>query len=257
MTYRQQIDRLMRAQPWLMVGMDLGLGPFADHPLNEWQESFLPMVLAREIRSVGVPDGRGGVKPLVVSERQIAPNHLAPPGKMPPDLDVPLGTAGLALAITMLASRPRLPELYASLASGVSHSRGNRRLRTTRALDTHGASCSVGECEPAGVQPIRLRLARCRMADSKRNVWPPPRADAHRASARRRVSRLDVAFPWWYLTAKPAVAPVRDPGMAGYRGRADVALKQRPVHRQPATTPSRPPTAPTDRQRRARRPDAR
>ena len=51
----------------------LGLGPFADHPLNEWQESFLPMVLAREMRSVRVPDGRGGVKPLVVSERQIAP----------------------------------------------------------------------------------------------------------------------------------------------------------------------------------------
>jgi hypothetical protein len=30
MTYRQQIDRLMSAQPWLMLGMDLGLGPSAD-----------------------------------------------------------------------------------------------------------------------------------------------------------------------------------------------------------------------------------
>ena len=117
MTYRQQIDRLMSAQPWLMVGMDLGLGPFADHPLNEWQESFLPMVLAREMRSVRVPDGRGGVKPLVVSERQIAPNRLTPPSTMPPNLDVPLGIAGLALAITMLASRPWLSKLYASLAA--------------------------------------------------------------------------------------------------------------------------------------------
>ena len=52
MTYRQQIDRLMSAQPWLMLLMDLGLGPSSDRPLNEWQESFVPMVLAREIRSV-------------------------------------------------------------------------------------------------------------------------------------------------------------------------------------------------------------
>jgi hypothetical protein len=116
MTYRQQIDRLMSAQPGLMVGMDLGLGPFADHPLNEWQESFLPMVLAREMRSVRIPDGHGGVKPLVVSERQIAPNVLEAPGALPPDLDVPFGIASFALAVTMLVSRRRLPTLYAFLS---------------------------------------------------------------------------------------------------------------------------------------------
>jgi Domain of unknown function (DUF4105) len=116
MTYRQQIDRLMAAQPWLMLAMDLGLGPSADHPLNEWQESFLPMVLAREMRSVHISDGRGGVKPLVVSERQIASNRLKPPSTMPPDLNLPLGIAGLTLAVTMLTSRRRLPVLYASLS---------------------------------------------------------------------------------------------------------------------------------------------
>jgi Domain of unknown function (DUF4105) len=116
MTYRQQIDRLMSAQPWLMVGMDVGLGPFADRPLNEWQESFLPMVLAREMRSVRIPDGHGGVKPLVVSERQIAPNRLKPPAAMAPDLNLPLGVAGLALAVAMLVSRRRLPILQASLS---------------------------------------------------------------------------------------------------------------------------------------------
>jgi hypothetical protein len=100
-----------------MLAMDLGLGPFADRPLNEWQESFLPMVLAREMRSVRIPDGRGGVKPLVVSERRIAPNRLTPPSTMPPGLDVPLGIAGLALAVTMMVSRPRLPVMYASLAA--------------------------------------------------------------------------------------------------------------------------------------------
>jgi hypothetical protein len=116
MTYRGQIDRLMSAQSWLMVGMDFGLGPFADQPLNEWQESFLPMVLAREMRSVRIPDGHGGVKPLVVSERQLAPNRLKPPATLPPDLNLPLGIAGLALAVTMLVSRRRLPVLQAFLS---------------------------------------------------------------------------------------------------------------------------------------------
>jgi Domain of unknown function (DUF4105) len=116
MTYRGQIDRLMSAQAWLMVGMDLGLGPFADQPLNGWQESFLPMVLAREIRSVRIPDGHGGVKPLVVSERQLAPNRLKPPAIEPPDLSLPLGVAGIAIAVTMLVSRRRLPILQASVS---------------------------------------------------------------------------------------------------------------------------------------------
>jgi hypothetical protein len=114
-TYRQQIDRLMSAQPGLMVGMDLGLGPFADHSLNEWEESFLPMVLAREIRSVTLPDGHGGVKLLVLSERQIAPNALKPPDAEPPDLNVPLGIAGFTLALTIWASRRRAPVLSAVL----------------------------------------------------------------------------------------------------------------------------------------------
>lgn len=117
MTYRQQIDRLMSPQPWLMLAMDLGLGPSADRPLNEWQESFLPNVLAREMRSVRLPDGRRGVEPLVASERRIAPNRLTPPPATPPDLDFPLGLAGFAFAGAVFASRRRLPVVYASLAT--------------------------------------------------------------------------------------------------------------------------------------------
>lgn len=116
MSYRQQIGRLMSAQPWLMLTVDFGLGPLADRPLNEWQESFLPAVLAREIRFVRLPDGHGSVRPLVVSEREIAPSHLQPPRILPPDLKSALGISGLALAVLMLVSRSRLPLLYASLA---------------------------------------------------------------------------------------------------------------------------------------------
>jgi len=115
LTYREQIDRLMLAQPWMMLGMDLGLGPSSDRPLNEWQESFLPMVLAREIRTVRVPDGHGGMQALVVSEREIAPNRLEPPGPLPPNLDWPLGAAGLAWAAAIWVLRSRLHLLQVSL----------------------------------------------------------------------------------------------------------------------------------------------
>jgi Domain of unknown function (DUF4105) len=117
LTYRQQIDRLMAAQPGLMLPMDFGMGPSTDHPLNEWQESFLPMVLARELRTVRIPDGRGGVRPLVLAERQISANRLKPPSATAPDLDLPLGIAGLVLALAMLATGSWLPTLHAALAA--------------------------------------------------------------------------------------------------------------------------------------------
>lgn len=115
MTYRQQIDRLMSAQPWLMLVMDLGLGPSADRPLNEWQESFLPMVLARELREVTLPDEHGGARPLIAAEVEIEPNRLIPPPPWPPNLAVPLAAAGVALAAAILFSRSRLPSLHAGL----------------------------------------------------------------------------------------------------------------------------------------------
>jgi hypothetical protein len=117
LTYRQQIDRLMAAQRWLMLPMDFGMGPATDRPLNEWQESFLPMVLARELRSVHIPDGRGGLMPLVVSEREISANHLLPPSPSPPDLNVPFAIAGAVLALAILATAPWLPALSALLAT--------------------------------------------------------------------------------------------------------------------------------------------
>jgi hypothetical protein len=115
LTYRQQIDRLMAPQPSMMLAMDLGMGPSTDRPLNEWEESFLPMVLAREIRGVSIPDGHGGAEPLVVAEREISPNRLQPPGQSPPNLSWRLGGVGLVLAVVMLVSRPRFPTFFASL----------------------------------------------------------------------------------------------------------------------------------------------
>jgi hypothetical protein len=110
MTYRQQTVRLMSAQPWLMLVLDLGLGPYADRPLNAWQESFLPMVLQAQLREVRIDDGHGGWQPLVQNERLVSPNRLQVPPAAAPDLRPALALAGLLLTgLIVLAWRRWLP----------------------------------------------------------------------------------------------------------------------------------------------------
>ena len=113
MTYRQQTVRLMSAQPWLMLILDLGLGPYADHPLNAWQESFLPEELQKSLRSVTLSNGQ----PLVQSEDLLAPNHLDIPPATPPDLRIPLGIAGLVIAGLLVLAWYRTPLIYALLGN--------------------------------------------------------------------------------------------------------------------------------------------
>jgi Domain of unknown function (DUF4105) len=117
MTYRQQTVRLMSAQPWLMLIMDLGLGPYADHPLAAWQESFLPEELQTNLRAIAVVDSQGGTKPLVQSEDLLSPNRLDPPPTTPPDLRIPLGIAGLLLAVLIVLSWHRARFIYAILGN--------------------------------------------------------------------------------------------------------------------------------------------
>lgn len=117
MTYRQQTVRLMSAQPWLMLILDLGLGPYADQPLNAWQESFLPEELQKNLRSVAVPDGHGGTQPLVQNETLLSPNRLDAPPTTPPDLRLPLGIAGLIFAALIVATWRYARLTYALLSS--------------------------------------------------------------------------------------------------------------------------------------------
>ncbi len=117
MTYRQQTARLMSAQPWLMLVLDLGLGPYADQPLNAWQESFLPMVLQQQLNRVQIDNGSGGVKPLVQSEQLVSPNRLDVPPVSPPDLRLPLAIAGLFFAALIIATRRISAISYALLSS--------------------------------------------------------------------------------------------------------------------------------------------
>lgn len=117
MTYRQQTARLMSAQPWLMLLLDLGLGPYADQPLNAWQASFLPSVLQSQLRQVRIAAPGGGTRPLVRDEQVLSPNQLNPPPASPPDLRLPLGVAGLLLAALLVVSRKLWPTGHALLGT--------------------------------------------------------------------------------------------------------------------------------------------
>lgn len=117
MTYRQQTVRLMSAQPWLMLVLDLGLGPYADRPLDGWQESFLPEVLQAQLRAVRVDDGHGALQPLVRDEHLVSPNRLQVPPAVAPDLRLPLALAGLLLAGLLALARRGWPPGYVLLGT--------------------------------------------------------------------------------------------------------------------------------------------
>ncbi|WP_102301268.1 MULTISPECIES: DUF4105 domain-containing protein [unclassified Dyella] len=117
MTFRQQTARLMSQQAWLMLILDLGLGPYADQPLNAWQESFLPEVLQHEISHVTVTGVEGKAQQLVLDEQELSPNRLVPPPATAPDLRLPLALAGLVFAALLLATRRFAPIVYALLGS--------------------------------------------------------------------------------------------------------------------------------------------
>jgi hypothetical protein len=116
MTYRQQTARLMSAQPWLMLLLDLGLGPYADQPLNAWQESFLPAVLSNQLAAATVA-GPQGAHPLVIAGELVSPNRLDTPPATAPDLRLPLALAGLAVAAILLLARRFWPTGFTLLAT--------------------------------------------------------------------------------------------------------------------------------------------
>jgi len=117
MSYRQQTDRLMSGQPWLMLLLDLGLGPYADQPMTAWSESFLPYELQTNLRGIRVPDSHGGTQPLVQDEQLLSPNRLQVPPAQAPELRLPLGAAGLAFAILLAATARRARLVHALLAT--------------------------------------------------------------------------------------------------------------------------------------------
>ncbi len=67
-TYRSLALAYARPEPWLALGIDLGLGPAADRKLNYWDELFLPLRLRDLVRDMQVSDANGVRVPLVSRE---------------------------------------------------------------------------------------------------------------------------------------------------------------------------------------------
>ena len=98
-TFRLDGLRLTAPDPWLMLAIDLGLGPYSDQRLNFWRESFVPMTLASVVSTITLTDGR----PLVSSKRILAESRVSEPLVLPPDLRPWFGMLGLAIAIGLTA----------------------------------------------------------------------------------------------------------------------------------------------------------
>ena len=105
-TYRLDALRLMAPEPWLMLLIDLGLGPYADQRLDYWQESFVPETLREAVTDVRLRDA-DGERPLVAHESTVNAGAVAEPPMLPPDLRWPFLFLGLGggLALTWLARR--------------------------------------------------------------------------------------------------------------------------------------------------------
>jgi len=73
-TFRSESVRLASPAPWMWLGFDLGLGPYADRPLSRWEEAFVPMRLAESLTQVHNSAGR----PLVQSTQVLLAHRMAP-----------------------------------------------------------------------------------------------------------------------------------------------------------------------------------
>jgi hypothetical protein len=106
-TFRWHTQRLMTGDIPLYTGVTLALGHPADKPISMWQEMFLPVRMANDLRSVTIPDSTGNQIPLVRSEAALymagrSPEPSSPPNYLP--LFVATGIVFAALLVVLVRS---------------------------------------------------------------------------------------------------------------------------------------------------------
>ena len=107
-TYRSHTQRLMTGDIPLYTGVTLALGHPADKLISVWDEMFLPVRMANDIRSVSIPDSTGARIPLVRSEMAIftagrSPEPAVPPNYFPWFVAVGILLAGIVVALVRSA----------------------------------------------------------------------------------------------------------------------------------------------------------
>jgi len=111
-TFRSEAVRLVSPVPWMWLGFDIGLGPYADVPMSRWEEAYVPMRLADSLREAKNAAGR----PLVQSEQVLLPHRIAPEPPERPRRWWPWLLIGLCAAAAIVLVAPRKPRLIAALA---------------------------------------------------------------------------------------------------------------------------------------------
>lgn len=106
-SYRWHTQRLMTGDIPLYTGVTLALGRPADKPLSMWEEMFLPVRMAIDLRTVKVADSVGNQIPLVRSESTLfvagrAPEPASAPAYLP--LFVGIGIAYAAVLVMLVRS---------------------------------------------------------------------------------------------------------------------------------------------------------
>ena len=110
-TYRKRILALAAADPWMAILLDIGLGPSADQPLTQWQETFIPMQFAHHLTQLHTADGHA----LVQQTTQLLAQQMTIP--LPYTHHTWWWLIGLISAAILvgLARRPRLSALIAAV----------------------------------------------------------------------------------------------------------------------------------------------
>jgi hypothetical protein len=106
-TYRWHTQRVMTGDIPLYTGVTFALGHPADKPLSMWEEMFLPVRMANNLRTVSIADSTGTQIPLVRSETAIftagrPPEPAAPPFYFP--LFVAVGIFFAAVLVLLVRS---------------------------------------------------------------------------------------------------------------------------------------------------------
>ncbi|TAH42286.1 MAG: DUF4105 domain-containing protein [Gammaproteobacteria bacterium] len=112
-TYRLLADALMSPDAALMLGIDLGLGPYSDQRLSFWQDSFVPNQLMQHLRDIRIQGPGGEAVALVRNERVLAQSRWPDPPFLPPDLRWPFFAIGIVVGGMALALRQRSAHAWA------------------------------------------------------------------------------------------------------------------------------------------------
>jgi len=120
-TYRWHTQRLLSGDLPLYTGVTLALGQPADKPLSVWQEMFLPVRMANDLRSVKITDSTGAQIPLVRSEMALftagrAPEPSAPWHYLPLFVAVGILYAGVMIILVRSAEGGHRGSLFGATA---------------------------------------------------------------------------------------------------------------------------------------------